>query len=81
MHGREERSAYNILVGRYQGKGPLGRHRYDSCVNNSKTNLKETGLEGLGWTRLTQSKDHQWTPVNTVNKFQVPYNVGDFLTS
>jgi hypothetical protein len=38
----EKRNAYRILVGKPEGKRPLGRPRH-RCVNNIKTNLRETG--------------------------------------
>ena len=43
--------AYRILMGRPQGKNPLGRpgHRYEE---NIKINLQELGLGGGGWIGL-----------------------------
>jgi hypothetical protein len=68
MHERgEERSAYKVLVGRYQGKRPPRQ----SWENNIEMKLKETGGEGLDWIHLAQSKDCRWTPVNTVKNLQV----------
>jgi hypothetical protein len=38
----EKRSVYRILVGKLEGKGPLGRPRR-RWVNNIKIDLRETG--------------------------------------
>jgi hypothetical protein len=43
----EERNAYRILVGKPEGKRPLGRRRW---VDNIKIGLRETGWDGMGWT-------------------------------
>jgi hypothetical protein len=50
----EVRGAYNILVGRPEGRRPLGRprHRWE---NNIKMDLRETGLGmwiGFTWLRI-----------------------------
>jgi hypothetical protein len=41
-----KRNAYMILVGKPEGKGPLGRPRR-RCVNNIKTDLRETEWDGV----------------------------------
>jgi hypothetical protein len=41
MHG-EKRNAYRILVGKPEGKGPLGKPRY-RWDNNIKMDLREIG--------------------------------------
>jgi hypothetical protein len=48
----EKRNAYRILVGKPEGKRPLGR---PGCgwVDNIKMNLTEMGLDGMPWTDLT----------------------------
>jgi hypothetical protein len=40
--------AYRVLVGRPEGKRPLGRprHRWE---NNVKMDLKDVGWEGMDW--------------------------------
>ena len=53
----EERSgAYRVLVGRPEGKRPLGipRRRW---VDNIKTGLREMGGGGLEWIDLAQDRD------------------------
>jgi hypothetical protein len=42
----EKRNAYKILVGKPEGKRPLGRTRRRS-VDNIKTDLREIGWDGL----------------------------------
>jgi hypothetical protein len=40
-------NAYRVLVGKQEGKSPLGRPRR-RWVNNIKMNLRETGWGGVG---------------------------------
>jgi hypothetical protein len=42
--GGEKRNAYRILVGKPEGKRPLGRPR-PRWVENIKTDLREIGLD------------------------------------
>jgi hypothetical protein len=42
----EKRNAYRILVGKAEGKTPLGRTRY-RWKNNIKMDLGETGWSGM----------------------------------
>ena len=46
----EERGVYRFLVGKPDGKRPLGRPR-GRWVDNIRTDLQEVGC-GLGWPRL-----------------------------
>jgi hypothetical protein len=65
------RSAYRILVGKPEGKRPLGRygHRWK---DNIRMNLKETGWEGVDWIHLGQDRDQWCAVVNTVMNLVVP---------
>jgi hypothetical protein len=66
----EKRNPYRILVGKAEGKRPLGRPRR-RWVNNIKIDLREIGWGGLDWIDLAQDRD-QWTAtVNTVMNFRV----------
>jgi hypothetical protein len=51
----EGRGAYGVLVGRPEGKRPLGRpmHRWE---DNIKMDLGEIGIEGANWIRLAQDR-------------------------
>jgi hypothetical protein len=67
----EKRNAYRILVGKPEGKRPLGRPRR-RWVNNIKLDLRETGWDGKDCIDLAQDRD-QWTVlVNTVMNLRVP---------
>jgi hypothetical protein len=47
----EKRNAYRILVGKPEGKRPLGRPRR-RWVDNIKMDLREIGWDGMGWDGL-----------------------------
>jgi hypothetical protein len=47
-----KRTAYRILVGKPEGKGPLGRPRH-RWVNNVKMDLRKIGWDGMDWIDLT----------------------------
>jgi hypothetical protein len=67
----ETMNAYRILVGKPEGKRPLGRPRR-RWVDNIKINLGEAGWDGRGCIKLAQDRD-QWRPlVNTVTNLRVP---------
>jgi hypothetical protein len=68
------------LVGKPEGKRPLGRprHRWEG---NMKMDLQEVECGGTDWIDVAQDKDTWWALVNAVMKFQVPKNVGNFLTT
>jgi hypothetical protein len=42
------RNAYKILVGKPEGKRPLGRHNY-RWEDNMKIHVKEIGCQHMGW--------------------------------
>jgi hypothetical protein len=54
----EKRNAYRILVGKPEGKRPLGRPR-SVWVDNNKMNLREIGWGVMGCIHLAQDRD-QW---------------------
>jgi hypothetical protein len=47
----EKRNAYKILVGKPEGKRPLGRPR-STWVGNIKMDLREIGWDGMHWIDL-----------------------------
>jgi hypothetical protein len=51
--GHVVRGAYNILVGRPEGRRPLGRHRR-RWEGNIKMNRKETGFWDVDWIHWAQ---------------------------
>jgi hypothetical protein len=54
----EGRGVHWVLVGRPEGKGPLGRPRR-RWEDNITMVIRETGIDGENWTRLTQDRA-QW---------------------
>jgi hypothetical protein len=63
----KKRNAYRILVGKQEGKTPLGRQRR-RWVDNIKRDLREIGWGGMDWIDLAQDW-HWWIVlVNTVIK-------------
>jgi hypothetical protein len=60
-----KRNAYRILVGKPEGKRPLGRTRR-SLVYNIKIDAREIGWDGMDWIDLAQDRDQCRALVNTV---------------
>jgi len=52
----EEREMYRILVGKPEGKSPLGRPRR-RCVDNIRTDLQEVGCGYMDWIGLAQDRN------------------------
>jgi hypothetical protein len=67
----EKRNAYRILVGKSEGKRPLGRPRR-KWVDNIKMNLREITRDGVDWMDMAQDRDQWRTLVNTVLNLRVP---------
>jgi hypothetical protein len=67
----EMRNAYNIMVGKPEGKRPLGRHRH-KWEDNIRTDLREIGCEGVDWIHLTRDRDQRRDLVKTVMNIRVP---------
>jgi hypothetical protein len=60
-----------ILVGKPEGKSPLGRPRR-RWVDNIKMDLREVGCDGRDWIDLAQNRDRWRAHVNTVMNLRVP---------
>jgi hypothetical protein len=76
----EKRNEYRILVGKPEGKRPLGRPRR-RWVDNIKMNLREIGWDGIDWIDLAHDRDKWSVLVNTVMNLRVPKNAGKFLSN
>jgi hypothetical protein len=77
-HGRM-RNVYNILVGKPEGKRPLGRP-WDRWEDNIRIDLREVELQSVDWMYLAQDRDQWRALVNTVMNLRVPYKLGNILT-
>jgi hypothetical protein len=67
----EVRGAHNILVGRPEGRRPLGRtrHRWE---DNILIDLREIGFGDVDWIHWAQDRDRWRALVNMVVNLQVP---------
>jgi hypothetical protein len=66
----EVRGAYNILVGRPEGRRPLGRPR-SGWEDNIKMDLREIGFGDMHWIHWAQDRDRWRVVVNTVMNLRV----------
>jgi hypothetical protein len=64
-------NAYRILVGKPEGKRPLGRPRRRG-MDSIKMDLRERGWGGMDWIDLAQERGQWKALMNTVMKFRVP---------
>ena len=66
----ERRGVYRGLVGKPEGKRPLGRPRR-RWEDNIKMDLQEVVFRGVDWIRLAQDRDRWWALVNAVMNLRV----------
>jgi hypothetical protein len=62
---------YRDLVGRPEGKRPLGKHKR-RLEDNIEMDIKERGIDGVNWIRLAQDRVHWHAFISTVVNFRVP---------
>jgi len=63
-----------VLVGRTEGKRPLGRPR-SRWEDNIKMDLQEVGCGGIDWIELAQDRDRWRAVVNAIMNLRVPKKV------
>ena len=66
----ESRSVYRVLVGKPEGKRPLGRQRL-RWEDNIKMYLREVGCDPRDWISLTEDRDQWRTFVRAVTNLRV----------
>jgi hypothetical protein len=67
----EKRNAYRILVGKPEGKRPLGRPRRRS-EENVEMDLRDIQWGGMDWIDLAQDRDQWRALVSMVMNLRVP---------
>ena len=67
----EESGVYRVLVGKPEGKRPLGRRRH-IWLNNIRMDLQEVGCGYVDWIGLAQDRDRWRTLVSAVMNLRVP---------
>ena len=67
----EERGAYRVLVGKPEGKRPLGRPKR-RWVQNIMMDLQEVGCGYVDWIGLAQDRDRWRKLVSAIMNLRVP---------
>jgi hypothetical protein len=67
----EKSNVYRLLVGKPEGKRPLGRRRR-RWIDNIKMDLSEIGVSVVNWIGLAQDRYRWRALVNSVMNFRVP---------
>ena len=71
----EERGVHRVLVGKPEGKRPLGKPRR-RWEDNIKMDLQEVGDGRADWMKLAQDRYRWRALVGTVRDFRVPEMLG-----
>jgi hypothetical protein len=76
----EKIGVYMVLVGKPEGKRPLGKPRRSWKVN-IKVDIHGLGCGGMVWIDVAQDRDRWLTLVNAVMNLRAAQNAGSFLSS
>jgi hypothetical protein len=70
MRHARERKVHRVLVGKSEGRRPLGRpwRRWENWI---RMDIRETGWGSVEWIQLIQDTGRWWAPVNTVMNLRV----------
>ena len=74
----EEIGVYRILLGKTEGRRPLGKPRR-RWVDNIRMDLQEVVCGYMDWVGLAQDRDRWRTLVSAVMNLRVPLKCGEFL--
>jgi hypothetical protein len=76
----KRRDVYRVLVGKPEGRRPLGRirHRWE---DNISMDLQEVGCGVMDWIELAQDRNKWRALVSAVMNIRVPLNARNLLTS
>jgi hypothetical protein len=66
----EKRKTYRLLVGKPEGRRPLGRQKH-RWLDNIRMDLVEVGWGDVDWIGLAQDRDKWRALVNSVLNIQV----------
>jgi hypothetical protein len=66
----ERRRVFRVLMGKPEGKRPLGRprHRWE----DNEKDIQEVRCGGMDWIKLAHERDRWQAPVNVVMNLRVP---------
>jgi hypothetical protein len=67
----EKRNTYRLLMGKPEGKRPLGRPRR-RCVDNIRVDVVEVGWGDVDWTSLAQDRERWRALLNSVLNLRFP---------
>jgi hypothetical protein len=67
----ERRGINRVLVGKPEGKRPLGRPTHE-WEDNMRMDLQEMSCGGMDWIKMAQDMDRWRAFVNAVTNLQVP---------
>ena len=71
VHIGERRGVYRVLVGKPEGRRPLGRPRR-RWEDNIRMDLREVGCRCVDWMELAQDRDRWRAVVSAVMNLRVP---------